>query len=188
MNLVFLLLIILILFITSTIKVNIEEFELYNINLKNEKLNYKIYIELYLFGIIKIIKLKLKNKYINNNKLPKNKKNIKLFFDNKIVLENIKLKISLGTKSIQLTTAFVFILNTIISIILSQKIKEYDNNKYFYSTLPIYNNNDVLQISLNSIISIKLVHIIYIIYSLIKESGEKNGRTSNRKNYAYSHE
>lgn len=190
MNLVFYFFIILIISILlSTLKINIEKFKLINVNLENRKLINKIFIEIYLFGIFKIFKIKLKNNYFKrNNKILKNKKVINILFDKKIKLEKANIKIELGTKNIQSTVASVFIVNNIISIIFAKKIKKFEDNKFFYSVLPLYNSQDILQISLNSIISIKYVHIIYIIYSLLKESRGKNGRTSNRKNYDYSYE
>ena len=190
MNLVFYFFIILIISILlSTLKINIEKFKLINVNLENRKLINKIFIEIYLFGIFKIFKIKLKNNYFKrNNKILKNKKVINILFDKKIKLEKANIKIELGTKNIQSTVASVFIVNNIISIIFAKKIKKFEDNKFFYSVLPLYNSQDILQISLNIIISIKYVHIIYIIYSLLKESRGKNGRTSNRKNYDYSYE
>ena len=173
----------------STIKLNIEDFKLININLENKELINKVFIEIYLFGLFKILKIKLKKKYFkNNNKILKNKKIINILFDKKITLEKINLKIKLGTKNIQSTIASVFIINNFISLILAKKIKKYKHDKYYYQVLPLYNSQDNIQIYLNGIFSIKIVHIIYIIYSLIKERREKNGRTSNRKNYDYSYE
>ena len=189
MNLVFYFFIILVISILlSTIKLNTEDFRLVNINLENKELINKIFIEIYLFGIFKIFKIKLKNKYFQeNNKLLKNKKIINNIFDKRIKLDKVNLKIKLGTKNIQSTIASVFIVNNIISLVLAKKIKKYENNRYYYQALPIYNSQDIIQISLNGIISIKIVHIIYIIYKLKKER-MKNGRTSNRKNYDYSYE
>ena len=189
MNLVFYFFIVVVISILlSTIKLNIEDFRLVNINLENKELINKIFIEIYLFKILKIFKIKLKNKYFQkNNKLLKNKKITNIIFDKKIKLEKLNLKIKLGTKSIQSTIASVFIVNNIISLILAKKIKKYKHNKYYFQILPLYKSQDIIQISLNGIISIKIVHIIYIIYKLKKER-MKNGRTSNRKNYDYSYE
>lgn len=192
MNLVFLfffiLVIIITVFITSSIKFNIETFEF--LSTKNKKIDYKIFLELYLFGILKICKIKLKKTYIYPSN-PKIKKInvLNILMNDEIKIEKINLNVKVGTKDVLLTTIIVFIINTFISIALGRKIENFNKEKHYYSTLPIYNNNNILQLSLNCIIKTKLVHIIYIIYSQKKkESVYKNERTSNRKNYDYSYE
>ena len=69
----------------------------------------------------------------------------------------------------------------------SRKLNE---KNYEYSIKPIYNNQNLYKIELNCIIELKIVHIINVIYILIKKGkSDKNERTaSNRKPYAYSNE
>ena len=62
--------------------------------------------------------------------------------------------------------------------------------RYIYNIKPLYYNKNLYKINLNCIIEIKMVHIINIIFILIKKGRKKNEQstTSNRKPYAYSYE
>lgn len=122
-------------------------------------------------------------------KVPFNKETINVLKHIKLKIEEFKLKMNIGTEDAVLTSYIVAIIASILSIILPQLVDKKDIKKCKYIINPIYNNN-LLNLHLDSIISIKIVHIIYaVIYFIInnKES-ERNERTSNRRTYAYSHE
>ena len=88
-----------------------------------------------------------------------------------------------------LTSASVAILSTIVSIVLSLLIKDYKQDNINYKIIPIYSNEITVKIFLSCIIEVKLVHIIYMIYVILKKGSVKlNERTSNRRSYAYSYE
>lgn len=54
--------------------------------------------------------------------------------------------------------------------------------------MPMYRFGNSINLSLNCIINVKMVHIIYVIYILLKKGMIKNERTSNRGAYDYSYE
>ena len=78
------------------------------------------------------------------------------------------------------------------NITILKEAKRFDTKyqNYIYNIKPIYNNKNLYKINLNCIIEIKMVHIINIIYMLLKKGRKKNecSTTSNRKPYAYSYE
>jgi len=53
---------------------------------------------------------------------------------------------------------------------------------------PLYNLGNSIKFNLNCIISVKVVHIIYVIYILLKKRRASNERASNRRSYDYSYE
>jgi hypothetical protein len=105
----------------------------------------------------------------------------------KIKIEYLNLSIKIGVEDAVLTSYIVAVISSVISIILPYFVENNDNEKYKYVIEPIYNKS-TFQMYLNSIVSIKIVHIIYVIYNLTKKGRDKNESTSNRRSYAYSHE
>lgn len=195
--------------LASTLKIDIRKLNIYNWNkgINKEKLTkeFLINVSLYLFGKFKIFNLKIDNNKINKwnikekvknidfNKMKTDisleKEDIKLLKKLKIDLEKFHLNLSLGTIDMNLTTCINFVFITLVSILLGKNIKQYDENKYKYQILPIYNNRNSLNLQFSCILNVKKVHIINIVYILIKRRRvEKNERTSNRRAYAYSHE
>ena len=64
-----------------------------------------------------------------------------------------------------------------------------NDQNYYYKIMPIYGKGNILKLNLSCIINLKLVHIINIIYMIIKkERSDKYVRTSNRGTYGYCHE
>ncbi len=199
--------------ILSTIKIRIENLEIKNFKLEKSKLNkqkFKILFQIYFLGKIKILSInlnspKIKKIYSNQNlknidfkeiskKIPLNKENIKIIKDLKIKLENFNFSVKIGTEDAILTSYIVAIIASVIGIILPYLVDKNYKKDCKYKINPIYNIN-ILNLHLNSIISVKIVHIICVICNLVKISklknkeSEKNGRTtSNRRAYAYSHE
>lgn len=194
-------LIFLVLLITfSTIRIQVENFEASNIeNMKKPK-NYKIKIALYLFNKIKWIWIRLDYKKIQkiSQKSKWNEVDIKKYVDVKDIklvkklspkISFLNLKVKLGAFDILTTTYLVAILSTFIAVLLPYTIKKYKKENYYYEILPVYSDKNLYEIKLNCIIEEKMVHIISIVYALLKKRRvDKNERTSNRRSYAYGHE
>lgn len=196
----------------SKISIQIDNLKISSEKKKHINDEYKIIIKIYAFSKIPILRVvydknkmkKLEDK-INLNKKIKNlnvekiieeikKKNktsikvIKLFFKYVLEIININLKIKVGTKNSASTAILVGILSTIIAIVLKTKVK--DLKKQFYKIIPVYLNENLFNIEFSGIFQFKLIHIINIIFILVKEEKEckKYERTSNRKHYGYSNE
>lgn len=197
---VFLLFFILIFFIViiiySKITIQVDNLKISSKNNKHINDNYKFIIKLYAFSKILIFKKVYNNnkikrlgskinidKKIKNIKMQKiieelNKnskvdaKFIKLFFKDVLEIININLKIELGTKDSASTAILVGTISTIISIILRSKIKNVE--KQYYKIIPNYVNENTINIDISGIFGIKVIHIINIIYILLKEKGEKS--------------
>ncbi len=118
----------------------------------------------------------------------------------KVLLKELKLEIlkfnlsfKFGVSDIMVTTYTVPIISTLISFILKLTVKDINlKNKrknYYYKIEPVYNKN-IINLRLNCIINVKIVHIINIIYIFLikKRRSDKYERTSYRRSYGYSHE
>lgn len=165
--------------------------------------DYKIIIKLCVLSKIPIIKvnitktrlekLKLKGKIkeidfrvLQDNK-QFDKKILKVVKKANIEIQDINLRIDLGTENAALTSMIVPVLSTIIAIILRKKVKKCTNQ--IFQINPIYMNRNLINIVISSIFEIKMIHIITIIYILNQKEGvEKYERTSNRGAYDYSYE
>lgn len=186
----------------SDLEINIKDFELLDLKINKFDLEFS----LKLFDKFKWVKFRLDNKKfeklknspnkkvfdkILNTNLFKNFKNaskttlniLKLSRENAI-LKSFNLYSKIGLESAP-TTAFVIgVISSILGIILARKIK-----KPTYKIEPLYLNKNYIYLSLNCIISLKLVHIINMKKPLKgKEVYHNYGRnTSNRGSYASSH-
>ena len=184
----------------STIRIQIENFEASNMENKKKPKNYKIKIALYLFNRIKWIWISLDDKKIQkiSQKSKWNEVDIKKYVDVKDIklvkklspkISFFNLKVKLGAFDILATTYLVTILSTFIAVLLPYTIKKYKKENYYYEILPVYSDKNLYEIKLNCIIEEKMVHIISIVYALLKKRRvDKNERTSNRRSYAYGHE
>lgn len=118
----------------------------------------------------------------------------------KVLLKELKLEIlkfnlsfKFGVSDIMVTTYTVPIISTLISFILKLTVKDINlKNKrkdYYYKIEPVYNKN-IINLRLNCIINVKIVHIINIIYIFLikKRRSDKYERASYRRSYGYSHE
>ncbi len=201
---IFILLIItLILIILSTLHIQIKNLSVSNMEPKNKN-EYSIIFSLYLGNKIKWIWYSLNNDRVRKmySKMQLEKLDLKKFrkdFTAKDLKELPKLqpKISylsldanLGVVSPVVTSFLVATISSAISITLPYLAKKLKRENYIYNIKPIYNNKNLYKINLNCIIEIKMVHIINIIYMLLKKGRKKNecSTTSNRKPYAYSYE
>lgn len=190
----------------STMSIRAEKLELSNYN-KSGKLqyDYDIYFELLFLNKIKILsikidkgkiyKLKLKQKMQNidfkkmKKDMPKKEEIKDIVKKLDVEIDTFKLKLKIGTEDVIFTSAIVTILASFIGLGLARVIKEYKEEKYKYEVYPIYQNRNQILLNLNCIIKVKMVHIIFIIYLLLKKRRvDKNERTSNRGTYDYSYE
>ena len=187
--------------ICSNLKIDIKELEL--INKKINKLQLVVSLEL--FNKFKWLKLKLDNDRVNkiskkmkidlfnkllNSRILTQYKNInsKLISEwkeifQKMNLEKINLYLKLGTEDASLTAYLIGIISAFAGIFLSRKV-----SRCKYLIDPDYSNKNYIYLSINCIISIKLVHIINI-NKVFKEKEvyQKHGKSSNRRSYANSH-
>lgn len=190
-----------ILIVFSKIKISIEniKFTSYKVNNRHLQEDYKVEIKLYILKIIRVLNIR-----ITKDKLEKSKfKNIEtklLIKDMKmdinildvlkqldIDLEKLDFKFQVGTENAAFTSILFGLISSLIPILLRNKISNIKEQKI--EVIPIYTNENLLNIELSCIFNIKMIHIIYIIYILNKKRrDEKYVRTSNRRSYGYSYE
>ena len=194
-----------ILILFSKIRIEIVNLKISSISNKHVNNNYKIVIKLctlYKIPIIKVNltknkleKLKIKEKIkkidlkVLKNKNDIDKNFLKAIKKVNISIKKINLRIELGTENASLTAFLVCLLSSIISILFSKKVTNYEKQKYIIN--PIYNNQNIINMLISGIFEMKMIHIINIIYILNKNKKEgvkKNERTSNRRPYEYSYE
>ena len=188
----------------NNMKENKKDLSLNNIeeNKKGQKASYVIKISLNIFNNIKWLWISLDSKKVKKlvSKIPEidikkiesdfTLEDIKVLKKLYLNVSKFKLYAILGLENPIATAFLVAILSSSISIAIPRFIKKWNKENYEYKIQPIYNNQNLYKIRLNCIIELKIVHIINVIYILIKKGkSDKNERTaSNRKPYAYSHE
>ena len=203
MMLIIILFMLLIATIFSKIKIDINNVKIIGLG-KTYEFEYNITGTFYLLGILKIFRIKIKSDDTNSIFKTKNiKEKItkisefkggslktqkvigksvikRLWHDTKI--EAFNLKIDIDTESPILTSYVVGIISTIVPNVIRNKIQSFNRQTCTFEILPIYRNQNNLYLEFNSIISIKLVHIINMLKMI---GGIKNERTSNRRLDAY---
>lgn len=190
----------------STLQIEIKRASISNMNSKKIEYDYLIFLQLKFLGKLKIIqieinkekvrklnkKLKLREK-IDFKKVEKgisNKKERKKLQEKlNIKLNEFHLKAEIGTYDVIITSAIIAVISSAIGIVMAKLIDNYKKEKYEYSIMPVYQNKNVINLSLNCIIQVKMVHIISIIFTLLGRRKEKRKyvRTSNRRSYDYSY-
>ena len=198
-----------IVYIIISLKINfkIETFNYNSMLPKKVKLKYNILITIYIFNKIPIIKIKLTTKSWNKirQKVKKrideidvtdierdreiNKKILEITKMLKINIKDFNLRLELGTEDAIITSFLVPIIGIIISYLLRQNMVDFKRQKFIIQ--PVYCNQNLLNLVFSGIFEIKMIHIINIIYVLIKGRGKewKNERTtSNRRAYGHSYE
>ena len=183
----------------TEIKIQVEnfKFKLDSQNIETSK-SFKVIIKFNIFKKINYFKLTINNDIIKSynkkqsfNKIFKDifkKENSKDKNNSKnqkhIKIEKLDFNFYIGTEDAALTAIITGIWSILLSNLIGKNIK--NTNEIKWKISPIY-NAFLLKIELNCIISIKLIHIINIIYVSRKED-DKNARTSNRKNLKYIYE
>ena len=204
---IFIIVIIIEIILTSTIKIRIK-----NLKLSTEKYNGKLLDKEYqiifkIFGLqrIKYLEIeltkekleKIKNKFKNINikevvnnmgeKINIEYKDLKRIKKYTPKLKYINLKANIGIENAWLTSYIVPIISAILGVALNKQLSESNENKFIIN--PVYVNKNLLNLELHCIFETKVIHIIYIIYILNKRRrDDKNVRTSNRRSYGYSYE
>jgi len=178
----------------SKIEVKIENLDISTARKEIIKRDFEIYISIITFNKIKVFKKnakKIKSGKINlvrvletTRKISKKANNQVLLKDLIVSLKNFEfetkkadLKVEVGTEDAALTAILVGTISSILGFLLKrQKLK----------ILPIYENKNILNIKLDGIFRVNLIHYIY---KTILKGREKNERkSSDRRTYAYSHE
>ena len=161
----------------SKIEIRIEYFIL---NTETKMKKYLIYVNFKILKKITWARFKINNKKLEkyrnmNSKILKriNCKNkildiIKLVERN-LSLEQINLKSEIGLNDAALTSITIGFISTILSVIFLKLLKKDNKDMCKYRIIPIYENKTQIKVKLNCIISIKLVHIIRMVYILLKK-------------------
>ena len=187
----------------STIKIEIKDlyFVLPEKERKNIKKNYKINLKFYFLKIFRVLKISITDEKIKKKRINDFIQKIEVLKDKKVYelkiidclkklnikLEKIKLKLYIGTEEAAITAILIGIISSALGVISRNKTENINNAEF--ETIPIYKDRNVLKIYLNGIFKTNMIHIIYIIYILVKKGRvEENVRTSDRRSYAYSNE
>lgn len=183
----------------SSIKINIVHFG-FN-NLKKEMLeDYLIKVSFNLFGKFKYLSLKIDKEKIQKWNLIKKvesldfkkvkqdieltKEDWKQIRNKKPNLEEFNLRIEIGTEDAVITSGIVFVLSMLASILFRVLVEDFKQEKHKFEITPFYQNQNRINLKLNCIINVKMVHIINILYILMKKRRvDNNERTSNRRSY-----
>ena len=188
---------VLLILMLSNIKLEIKKLHISK-NQNKLKINFVFNIAIYFLNKIKFVKITIDDKKIEEW-LKKGKLNIQRLKDNSklnkeiiIILKYIKFKIEyfklegyFATFNTVLSSWIFAIMHAIIPLIIAPKVSgKYMNNLQFLNI-----NQNIINIKFEGIISAKIVNIINILHYLKKKGGkEKNGKSSNRRSYAYSYE
>ena len=204
----FIFLILILMIITIKIKIECDNFKFTSLAKQHLKNDYQIKITIYTFYKIPIFKTKIDNKkmksIIKSEKVRKiiksqeiniiekqeyiDKKLLKELKNIRLEIKEINLAISIGTEDASLTAFIIPIISTVLAIFLSKKVKKYNKSQVF-SIVPIYINQNLINIEFSGIFQIKMIHIIDTICRVNKRrKGDKNERTSNRRSYDYGYE
>jgi len=194
-----------------TIRLKIEFINVKFVSTIKEHINkdFKIKVTLYTLQKIPILKTIIDNekisKALKNEKIDKilkiekekiTKDNIKFEKDIlgeikklNIELNEMDLKIDIGTENAAVTAFLIPVISTFIATFLSKKVTKY-NKKQIFSITPVYIDQNLINIEFSGIFQIKMIHIIntICIVNKKKRKGEKDERTSNRRAYDYSYE
>ena len=163
------------------------------INIQNNETK----IGVYLFGKIPIIKVKPNRvkigerlkKFRNRNKIKLDRKTIEIIEKLPSKIEKLELDLKIGTEDAIYTAFAVYTISIAISVILPYLVEKKNYDKIKYKIQPIYNGKNQIDLKLNCIIYVKMVHIISIIYIFLQKGRvDKHGRSSNRRAYAHSYE
>lgn len=194
----------LIIFITIAIWNSKIEFKISDLDIstaRKEKVNsnYKMHINVIIFNKIKVFsrdikKMKLKkqnlNKLYNTVKSVEGKSNPKNSFimllqtlkNLQIETKKLNLKIELGTEDAAISAILVGIISSIIGIIL----KNQASKEQRFEVNPLYINENILNLKLDGIFRINLIHYIY--KNILKGRENNERKSSDRRPYAYSNE
>ena len=175
------------------------EIQIKNLDISTEReeiinKNIEPYLGIIIFNKIQIFKVnlkKIKTKKINLGEVVERVKNlqqkkgkqewlsevIKSLKHFKIEIVKADLKVELGTEDAALTAISVGAIGSILGIILK---------KQKFEIFPLYQDKNILNIKLDCIFRLNLIHYIY--KTILKGRDENERKSSNRRSYAYSNE
>lgn len=198
-------LLLIILFLNLTISINIEKIQFTSQKIKNRHLrpDYKVTISFLLGKKLKVLSSSITKEKLEKlnlkEKIPKietdliqeknliDKEIIKNFKRLDLKIKKIDIKIELGTENAAYTALIVSAIGTILAIFLQRMVEQYENQKF--EIQPLFLNENRINVFLEGIIEIKMIHIIDTICRLIKKRRvDKHERTSHRRSYDYSYE
>lgn len=182
--------------IFSKIKINIKKFNFKM--LKNELCENEFWVNigLYLFGIIKIISINIKNndiRFMGKKLAYETLKSTEVYkkllkpdikeLDRKLLTENIKslsikfdkfnLDLSLGADSTLITSFLVFAVSTVISMIVRKGVTKYSPKKHRFIITPKYENFNLINVNLYCVISLKTSNLLKVASNTSKRNKEK---------------
>ena len=177
-----------IIFLLLNIKLSIVKFKISNINsVGHFQIDLIIKLGLYIGKKIKIFEVcmnkekLLKNKYILNIKKKNDiKKDIEIIKNDniknaikkiKLNIEKFNLKLNIGTEDAKLTAILFGVISTIWGVLVpliyySKNIKSLD--EFEYELTPNFSNKNIFKLEFTGQLSIRLLHIIYILYISFK--------------------
>ena len=177
-----------IIFLLLNIKLSIVKFKISNINsVGHFQIDLIIKLGLYIGKKIKIFEVcmnkekLLKNKYILNiKKKNEKKKDIEIINNDdiknaikkvKLNIERFNLKLNIGTEDAKLTAILFGVISTIWGVLVpliyySKNIKSLD--EFEYELTPNFSNKNIFKLEFTGQLSIRLLHIIYILYISFK--------------------
>lgn len=171
---------IIVIILISTIRVEIKNLKITNTIKMDSK--YIIKISAHLLNKFKWIafeidKTKIKNiaKKIHLEKIDiqKLEKDINLYDIKQIInikpkLTYLDLKMRLGVEDVILTSYIIPIISTAISIIMPHITKDGKIENINYKIVPVYNNQNVYDIKLDTIVEIKVINVLNAMYKIYK--------------------
>ena len=186
----------LLIFTLSNAKLEINKLHISNTEEKL-KVDFVLNIGIYFLNKVKLVKITIVNYKVSNllksgkldiNKFkqnnPINKDIIKSIKRDDFIIEYLKLEGYFGTFNTVLSACIYGIIYSIIPILIGKKLEgAYINNIEFLNI-----NENKININLKCIICIKMVNIINVLHYLKKKGGKDNGKSSDRRTYAYSNE
>lgn len=206
LGIIIVILLIFVILLLSEIQIEIKNLKIGNKEEKKGRIKdkYEVKITLYFLEKIPILWFRLNDKKIRRISKSKQlekidlkaiEKNVKFNKETIQIIKNIKIKISklnlridLGTEDAILTSYLIAFIAGMIGIILPHVVQKNKINYCKYIVNPIYQNRNIYHVNLDSIISIKIVHIIYSMLFFIKKGRDIDERPSNRRAYAYRYE
>ena len=185
---IFIIIFIIIAIYTSKVGIEIINLQINTQFSKEQKINKdsRIYVYLLLFNYFKLFKKEIREINFRNIKLQNRDIDIKFFknkdfkINYKELLKNIKIEIKkinlslkIGTENAALTAILVGMISSVLGIIIKRPK---------YEIIPIYTGENLINLKLDGIFTIYLMHYIYSLI-LNRKRRDENGRTSNRKSY-----
>lgn len=182
--------------ILSDLKIEIKKLHIKTFN-KKFSIDFRLDIKIYFLNKLKICKFTIDNERISNliksGKIDiknlkvngyANEKVLEILKHNSVKIECFKLEGYFSTFNNVLSSAIYAFINATIPIIIASRMR----GKYYNNVKVVYKNVNLVNINLNCIISIKIVNIINILQQKKKGGKINNGKSSNRRSYAYCNE